>query len=375
MVTILKNYVANAAILVAFTSVIFQVFGSTGLNTSLTLPRKFLAGFLFGLMGVALMFFAIDMPNNLKLDFRTLAMVLAASCGSLPCVLCTLIIASARLLFFGVNSTSLIGVATVLIICLVFCLLIPLRKSDRWKYVVSVCCSIFLQGIAFFIVVQDSALFWLIVLSVLAGTALFAVPFYFYLNFISLLTNAYRQTKRESRLDFLTGVNNVREFDMVYNQAIGKAGKLGENLSILFIDIDHFKEVNDNHGHMQGDVVLRQMGELLRNLCRSSDVVSRNGGEEFSMLLDNCPLEDAAVIAERVRSRVEETSFELTNRAHIHITVSIGVATYPSPVGEIEELVLRADTALYEAKRLGRNRIAFAGPMESITSSQSAKIL
>ena len=124
------------------------------------------------------------------------------------------------------------------------------------------------------------------------------------------------------------------------------------------IDLDHFKDVNDSHGHIVGDGVLRQLGDILRDEARSVDLAARSGGEEFVILLPDTDLEGAVVFAERLRKRVEEHDFAETGDP-LRITVSVGVASASIEGGltEPESLIAKADEALYRAKNDGRNRV------------------
>ena len=128
-------------------------------------------------------------------------------------------------------------------------------------------------------------------------------------------------------------------------------------MSLLVIDIDHFKHVNDTYGHAAGDTILAQFGKTLRIATRMNDIISRNGGEEFTILLDNCSNREALEIGEQVRSTIEEISFSINKDISIHITASIGTSTFPETVPFSGELYREADEALYQAKRSGRNRI------------------
>ena len=131
----------------------------------------------------------------------------------------------------------------------------------------------------------------------------------------------------------------------------------GESLSLLYVDIDYFKNVNDNYGHHSGNIILRELADILISTCRSFDIVSRNGGEEFSILLLDCSASHAVRIAERVRKNVETNNFFISNEISINITVSIGVSTYSDITDNINALLQYSDTALYEAKRTGRNKV------------------
>lgn len=158
---------------------------------------------------------------------------------------------------------------------------------------------------------------------------------------------------------------NVRKFDSLLNDAMKNAKEKDEKFSLLMIDIDFFKKVNDTYGHAEGDIVLRELGKILLKNCRSFDIVSRNGGEEFTILLLDYPKIQALQVAEHVRSSVETHPFILSDQIRINITVSIGVASYPQDTNEIEKLLELADMTLYTAKRTGRNKVCSAQILNS----------
>jgi diguanylate cyclase len=123
------------------------------------------------------------------------------------------------------------------------------------------------------------------------------------------------------------------------------------------IDIDFFKRVNDTYGHSAGDMVLKQLSGILISSCRSFDIVSRKGGEEFTVILLDCNYEHAFEIAERIRKNVEDYYFIIDDSKKVSITISIGVSSYPSRTDNSNELLHEADNALYSAKRNGRNQV------------------
>ena len=159
------------------------------------------------------------------------------------------------------------------------------------------------------------------------------------------------EVDRLARHDGLTGLANRKEFDAALERELSRAQRTGTSLSLVLVDVDHFKRVNDTHGHQVGDEVLRQVGAGLERLVRREDVAARYGGEEFVVLLPGVDGEGGAAFAERVRERL---------RAEVDavpITVSAGVACYPDNARDVDELVGRADGALYAAKRTGRDRV------------------
>ncbi len=174
-------------------------------------------------------------------------------------------------------------------------------------------------------------------------------------------TIAQEKLKQAGLTDALTGVNNRRFFDQRLNEEISRAQRLQSSVSCLFIDIDHFKVVNDSFGHETGDVVLTKVAELIRAQLRNIDVVARYGGEEFAVLLEQSGQDYAEEVAERIQHSISETTF--VDGENCSLTVSIGVSTLEKPDIKMNtfdlgrELLRKADKALYQAKQDGRNRV------------------
>ena len=167
--------------------------------------------------------------------------------------------------------------------------------------------------------------------------------------------------------DPLTGVNNRRYIEQRMQEEIGRAQRERSALSCLFIDIDHFKRVNDKFGHQSGDDVLREVATRIKKELRLSDSLGRYGGEEFIVLLTQATVQDAARIAERIRASVAQQAILIAGADEaLQITVSIGAAAQTPPDRSIpadvarQKLVARADEALYRAKETGRNRVVLA---------------
>ena len=168
--------------------------------------------------------------------------------------------------------------------------------------------------------------------------------------------------KRQGLTDTLTAINNRRFFDQRLSEEVEVAGRSGNALSCMLLDVDHFKRVNDTYGHQVGDKVLREVAAVIRTQLRSSDVLSRYGGEEFAALLANTGPSEAAEVAERVRAAVAAHVFESPEYAPFAVTISIGIATFcpeflcPGAGCRMEDLLVgAADQALYAAKGGGRD--------------------
>ncbi len=169
----------------------------------------------------------------------------------------------------------------------------------------------------------------------------------------------HAQTQDMATTDPLTALYNRRALDARLECEILRSQRYGKPFSLMMLDIDHFKQVNDTHGHAAGDAVLSQLGAILTRETRDVDVVARYGGEEFVVTLPETTIEPTRQVAERIRKKVAETPFVLPHETTVHITVSIGLACFPdAAAGTAEEILGRADRALYISKHLGRNRVS-----------------
>ncbi len=169
--------------------------------------------------------------------------------------------------------------------------------------------------------------------------------------------------KKLSSTDVLTKIHNRRNLMEMLDAEFERANRYGNYLSLLMVDIDHFKNVNDTYGHQMGDEVLSGLGDILRETKRKNDMPGRYGGEEFIVILPHSDPGGSLIVAERLREHVEQKEFKdsVSDPLPLKITISIGVATFPAPnIKSAAELIKRADEALYEAKETGRNKVVVA---------------
>lgn len=176
---------------------------------------------------------------------------------------------------------------------------------------------------------------------------------------INELTEAHRRLESMAMYDALTGLSNRNRFTERFRLELDRQMRHNDPISLLLLDIDHFKSVNDTHGHLNGDLCLKEMARMINASIRKIDLAARFGGEEFVVLLPETSLETALQIAEKLRLRVESASILLLDQqTRLQITVSIGVAERKARQEiKLDSLLQQADDALYEAKRSGRNRV------------------
>ncbi|WP_215192137.1 GGDEF domain-containing protein [Exiguobacterium sp. s7] len=164
--------------------------------------------------------------------------------------------------------------------------------------------------------------------------------------------------KEAAFTDALTGLGNRRRFEEEMKRVDEEVINGTQDVALLFLDIDHFKSINDTYGHDAGDAILIELGNRLTKTARTDDMVCRNGGEEFSVLLADCTLSQGFVIGKRYLRQIAETPFLLPDGSFIDVTVSIGIAsTSESKIATSSQLIKKADVGLYVAKRSGRNRL------------------
>ena len=177
--------------------------------------------------------------------------------------------------------------------------------------------------------------------------------------------SSYMKILEHATLDALTGLNNRHQFHTRLHSEIANAKRQKTSLCCIMTDIDFFKSVNDTYGHAVGDCVLKTVAKQIKKELREYDIPSRYGGEEFTILLPNTSLEEATVVAERLRYSIEKKiinieEYGIENVSKISVTISVGVAQYKNAMKEPENLYQAADKALYTAKESGRNRVIVA---------------
>lgn len=167
---------------------------------------------------------------------------------------------------------------------------------------------------------------------------------------------AFKKLKKSSETDALTGIYNRKKLLEIGAQQLQQAQDSGQSLGCIFLDLDHFKIINDTHGHQAGDQVLRAIAGVMHESIRQDDTFGRYGGEEFVILLPSTDKESTLQVAEKIRSKTKQMTIDLPEDKSLKLTISCGIAVFPEDDENLEKILDKADRALYRAKQLGRNR-------------------
>ncbi|WP_226579753.1 diguanylate cyclase [Halobacillus litoralis] len=354
---IFKDWIANISVMIAG----FYIVGKL-IKEPVTIyskyREKYRMGYLGAAIGLLLMFFSIQVTDEVMIDLRHIPLILVAYFAGIgPAIVCAGILAFSRF-FFGVSDSSILAFATTIIVGVSVGLVGKYFRGEGFRTNILLnIVSMAIISIHLGVVLPESVsnfevvvYFWIVAIP--AG--LFALLFF---KDIQKSKRLVLQLANDSQTDYLTGVGNVRFFYRRLNEYIRGAQKKEKAFALLLLDIDHFKKVNDTYGHDAGDQILMQLSELLQSSARYTDEVSRNGGEEFSILLPQCSAGTAREVAERIRKAVENYKFKLPDGRFIHLTISIGISHYGDGAFLPEELYKKADEALYYAKETGRNKV------------------
>ncbi|MFE8702950.1 GGDEF domain-containing protein [Cytobacillus sp. FJAT-54145] len=351
-----SDLIVNISILMSFTFVWHQLLSHNRLTFSSPIKIKFLDGLIAGILGIILMHYSIQVSEITILDLRHIPVILVAFYGGyIPTIIAAIVISIGRFMI-AVNFSSVVSLFMMLTIALGAGFIAHRVKFTSWKkWILLLFYSQSIFSLALYIVSDDFFLVLNIAFFHIFSTFIGGVLIFYFVLYIRRNSELYNKYKERSKRDPLTGLFNVRSFDYFYNTMLADTIAAKGNCAICLVDVDHFKHINDTYGHPAGDEVLKQLANLLSTLTREEDIVSRNGGEEFSVLLPNCPTDRANEIAERIRQAVEQHTFILSDKRTIQLTISVGVAAYHQAIEVPDMLFQEADDALYKAKQNGRN--------------------
>ena len=320
--------------------------------------NSLILGTVLGLFGVVLMYFSFPISETIFADFRQLPILISVYLGGGTAGIVSTIIISVYRLFFlsGVSFSSELAAINAFVTFGIALMFLRGRKLSfkRWGWSLGLT---MLSANLFFTITLEEDNKWISISSFSIVYVLGGVFTYFMLRYLKRSDDLLRLMSEAANRDFLTGLFNLRAFEAFMEQKLILSLHSKAPFTLLMVDIDHFKCVNDTYGHPTGDFVLTELAEVFRDSFRPNDHIARKGGEEFVVVVDRCNREQIVVIAERLRRNVEEHEFHLPNGTDLRLTISVGCATYPDV--KLDQLIERADQALYLAKESGRNRVCY----------------
>ncbi|WP_114569743.1 GGDEF domain-containing protein [Exiguobacterium flavidum] len=333
------------------------------------LKTRIFYGFCLGLISMLLMQMTIHPADGVLVDLRHLPVMIAAYFGGpLPTVIATMIVVVYRFTI-GFSYASWVAFSFICLVAIGTSLLVKYRDPYSLRtYFLANLWGSSLQGIVLFLVLPAE---------LFMRTLLIVLPISFTTGWLSLLmirdlrmTKIMLQTyKGRAALDYLTGLQNLRSFNDLF-ESMKHATMLNDSrLAVIVLDIDHFKRVNDTYGHDAGDEVLRQFATRLSEGVGTQGIVSRNGGEEFTVLLDDPHPDTLWPLAESLRERIKRDPFILPDGNDLSVTASLGISCFPETTKHVDRLLKDADTAVYTAKLSGRDRVVLFDAKEEVAVS------
>ncbi|MED3055678.1 diguanylate cyclase [Bacillus thuringiensis] len=349
----LRDLFVNTTIIISFIFVGGQLLRDKPLKEGFSFLQKCVIGIFTGILGVLLMHFGVHI-EDIMLDLRYLAVILAIIVGGpVASSITVTIILITRLIFTEYSLASELACYTILLsgIGVIFIARIQTSITLKLVWLHVYCLSILI--VPMYILFNDiSVVVLYLISSITTGYITFVST-----NYVLQSNELFQKMKQYATIDALTGLGNVRQFDLEMNRHISNKNMKNDSLCLLLIDIDHFKYVNDTYGHPAGDEVLKQVGCILRETSQFPDLAFRKGGEEFALLIPNKGLAYGICMGEQIRTAVESHPFQLLDGTKIKITVSVGVSEYE---GSSEQFIQAVDDALYYSKRNGRNKVSSA---------------
>lgn len=354
----LKQLFSNLSILICMLYLLSEVFKKTKIVSNPSFKEKIKAGLWGGFLGIILMIYTIEITPNELIDLRYIPIAIAGVyVGPIPVFISGVIIAIFRLFYFGVNLPSIQSFIVILTMALGCGTIATLFEGILKRWILSYLWGGIVYTVSLVAFNYDHVNSQKIVVIYLAVCLIASILSYSIIKSFLYYHNYVEKLKYDSSRDHLTGLYNRRSFESIYSDILKKIPITEESLSLLMIDVDFFKNINDTYGHISGDYVLVQIGKLLKESVRDFDLVARIGGEEFCIVLRDCPKAKTHEIAERIRKKIEGYDFVLPNDSAIKVTVSIGAAVYPETVLELKKFREIADKNLYYVKHSGRNKV------------------
>lgn len=352
-----QQLVSNAAILLAGFYIISIIYKEP-ITKEMATRRKVVIGIWAGVLGFMLMLFGIPISNNVIVDLRHIPILMVGFYGGpIPALVSAIIISLSRFLL-SVNLAAFMAAVVMMLIGIMAALLG--KRLERYKiwgvFTLNIIASGFVVVNLHLILAKESY-YWINMTTFVVISLVIGVVSAGLMNNMIKSKQLFQKYEQDSTLDYLTQLSNVRQFDEKINHVVDKSGR---QVTLMLIDIDFFKNINDTYGHDAGDAILKQLAFILKESTTDGSEAFRNGGEEFSLVLLDCSVDEGNYFAEHIRKETEEHHFLIPSGQTVKITISIGVSGSHDEVTTSERLFKSADEALYKAKLTGRNRVCIA---------------
>lgn len=363
---LIKSLFVNASILLAGISIIFMMEKPLNEHNREKYVWKIKIGLWAGLLGILLIVFGIPFSDTVIVDLRHIPIILSGIYGGPVSVMISVILISGSRILI---SNTIVAWMVFMLCAIIGTLSALLPKLGKWKpkqsmFIVNILAScILILNLYFFLLPKGSAKLLPAIISFSASiiVGMYAV---YLMEIVQKYKNAFFQLEHEANFDFLTGLQNVRQFDREINKIHQDIDI--SSIAVMMLDIDYFKKVNDRFGHDAGDIVLKSLASCLkRNLTMPNVAFYREGGEEFSAIFKNYELDQLAKILEKLRGDVEKTQVKLPDGQVTSICISIGLAYQKHICTDGYALFKLADEALYRAKDQGRNQVCICEMLEA----------
>jgi len=347
-------------IIFAFLLLAGYVFRENIINQQANIFQKTILGLLGGLMSIILVINHLHISNTsllLEISYLTIVIIFYYA-GLYPAIITSMIRLFVLILFYDIKTIGIVYLNLFMMLSILY-FIDKIVQKPRIKLILYLGITTFMQIIAILILliiqnlIKSTDLLYYLLVSFSSS-----IIIYYLINYIEKSNHIYKKYKESSIKDFLTGLYNTRQFDLEINKVYHRLAHTNEQLAIYMIDIDHFKMVNDEYGHVIGNEVLVELANIISQVIQKEDLLFRIGGEEFCLLSMNIDKVEAMAKAELIRRTIAENQFCVKEKENIHITVSIGLSVFPETIKSINKLKESADKALYNSKFNGRNKVS-----------------
>lgn len=321
--------------------------------------KKFLVGSIGGILIIISVIYSINVTTNFGLDFWHISqIVIAIYGGALSLFIAFVISVIFQFFYFGITTYSILTSLGMVIISAGYIYILKSNADKNQKWIYMILYSLVVRSVILLTLLKSEKLIEIALLILWITTLLIGYIVYFLIESLETSNKALEKIREEEEKDPLTGLSNMKNFKKLLNQSIENIIKTKRPISVLIIDIDFFRKVNDTYGYLAGNCILKTLSHILCGACDRFDIIGRIGGQKFSIVLTECSNDKAYEIAECIRAVVEKYPFLLPDGKIIFITISVGIATYPDTTLELDSILKKAYLALYDAKHNGRNRVS-----------------